>query len=124
MNILNKIEKINDKFSNDELLLDLLKDVLDLANDYVKKVNMMETRIRIASLRLDPSEYRIQVQEMDTARRRTHNALIRQLNAFDRLMRSENSEDLCLFNGDYNDRYEIANWAGEICHILFTNRGR
>lgn len=119
-----KINKLIETYKDDEFVLDMINDTLDLAYNYVLQVNIMETQISVLKFKLEGYDYRMMVQEIDNQRRVTYNALIVSLKALNRFLKSDNREDLKIFDGNIEDRYEVADWAGEISKQIFINRKR
>lgn len=117
-----RVEELTKYFEKDDLVIEMISDTINLANDYVNKVVTMENSINILRLRLEPYDYRQRVQELDNNRRLTHNALIVSIKALNRVCSMENLEPL--FKGNIEDRYEIADWAGELINEIFKNRTR
>lgn len=122
MKLMDKINKINEVYKDDELIIEMLNDTIHDASKYVDVVTRNEALIRTLKFRLEGYDFRIRVQELDELRRRTHNGLIANLKALNRLLCSEGNEDLILFNGNINDRYQIADWAMASVKEIFDNR--
>ena len=115
-----KIENLTKVFEKDELVLEMIHEVVDLSNDYVNKVVNMENSISILKFRLEPYDYRKRIEELDRNRRLTHNSLIISVKALNRVCLSEGLEPV--FDGDIEDRYGVATWAGKLVNEIFEDR--
>lgn len=118
--ILYLIEKLKESKEFD--LLKLIRDTLAEMDDYVCVVNEMERIINILRFRMDPEEYRIKIQELDTKRRITHNSVISGIKMMNRICRKINIP--IVYDGDESDRYAIADFAGTISKEFFAKRKR
>lgn len=122
LTIVDKINKINEVYKDDELIIEMLNDTINDASKYVDVVTRNEALIKTLRFRLEGYDFRIRVQELDDLRRRTHNGLIANLKSLNRLLVTDKKDDLLLFEGDINDRYQVADWAMEAVSNIFTNR--
>lgn len=122
LTIVDKINKINEVYKDDELIIEMLNDTINDASKYVDVVTRNEALIKTLRFRLEGYDFRIRVQELDDLRRRTHNGLIANLKSLNRLLVTDKKDDLLLFEGDINDRYQVADWAMEAVNNIFTNR--
>ena len=122
LTIVYKINKINEVYKDDELIIEMLNDTINDASKYVDVVTRNEALIKTLRFRLEGYDFRIRVQELDELRRRTHNGLIANLKSLNRLLVTDKKNDLLLFEGDINDRYQVADWAMEAVNNIFTNR--
>lgn len=122
LTIVDKINKINEVYKDDELIIEMLNDTINDASKYVDVVTRNEALIKTLRFRLEGYDFRIRVQELDELRRRTHNGLIANLKSLNRLLVTDKKNDLLLFEGDINDRYQVADWAMEAVNNIFTNR--
>ena len=88
--------------------------------DYVDVVYNMETRIKIAATRYEGSDYRDFVMNLDRGRRIAHEHAIGQISMLNRICDMLEVERL--FDGDTNDRYEVADFCITIVNELFDKR--
>lgn len=122
LSIVDKINKINEVYKDDELIIEMLNDTINDASKYVEVVTRNEALIKTLRFRLEGYDFRIRVQELDELRRRTHNGLIANLKSLNRLLITDKKNELLLFEGDINDRYQVADWAMGAVKNIFTNR--
>lgn len=122
LTIVDKINKINEVYKDDELIIEMLNDTINDASKYVDVVTRNEALIKTLRFKLEGYDFRIRVQELDDLRRRTHNGLIANLKSLNRLLVTDKKNDLLLFEGDINDRYQVADWAMEAVNNIFANR--
>ncbi|WP_405317113.1 DUF3232 domain-containing protein [Faecalibacillus faecis] len=100
--------------------IDFINETLSQMERYVKLVNEMERTINIAKFRMEPEDFRITVQNLDTQRRNCHESIIVGVKAMNRMC-NEYKIDL-VFAGDIDDRWAIGEYAGTIVHQIFENR--
>jgi hypothetical protein len=122
LTIVDKINKINEVYKDDELIIEMLNDTINDASKYVDVVTRNEALIKTLRFRLEGYDFRVRVQELDELRRRTHNGLIANLKSLNRLLSTDKRKELLLFEGDINDRYQVADWAMDAVNNIFTNR--
>lgn len=122
LTIVDKINKINEVYKDDELIIEMLNDTINDASKYVDVVTRNEALIKTLRFRLEGYDFRVRVQELDELRRRTHNGLIANLKSLNRLLSTDKRKELLLFEGDINDRYQVADWAMDAVNNIFSSR--
>lgn len=108
------------KDDDPEFILESIKMAMKSFCDYVDVVYNMETRIKIAATRYEGSDYREFVMNLDRGRRIAHENAIGQLSMLNRLCKMLEVEPL--FDGDLNDRYQVADFCMAITKELFDKR--
>lgn len=116
--------------ATDDVAVSLLEKVLNSAERYFCKVVEMETRLKIARLRMDGDELRDEIQRLDANRRFAHEALISNLHIFNRYIIKEFG-GIVPIGGIFSkspeaihDRIAVADWAGELLSAVYNNRKR
>ena len=112
----NRIAKLKTAImqSNDphqERLLSHVQNMIEYAAAYIECVMQMESRIEMLQFRMEPEDYRIAVEQMDSRRKSMHDALISIVNMVNRFC--DNFEQEKIFQGD-NDRISIAQFAFDL----------
>lgn len=116
--------------SSDEIACSLIDKLLNAAERYFCKVFEMESRLKIARLRLDGEELRDLTENMDKNRRYAHEALIADLHIFNRYILKEFAGEVPvggIFSKSpeaIHDRYAVADWAGDLLTSVYQNRKR
>lgn len=130
LSALDRLEIVIRTISGDEVACSLLEKLLASAEAYFCKVFEMETRLKMARLRIEGAELRELTENLDKNRRYAHEALISDLHIFNRYAIREFSEDIPV-GGIYSkqpesirDRIAIADWAGELLAAVYQNRKR
>lgn len=116
-------EKINEFIrtiaeSNDIECLDLIEDLIYSAGDYVRKVNALEIGRMVGKYNKEGSEYGEHIEKLDKQRSEAHNALITNVKIINRLCRNNNLAPI--YNGNEEDRIEIAEFAQQVVDELFS----
>lgn len=109
--------------SGDEFAADDIKYVesfMGSCYEYVRHVDEMETAIRLAKFHLDPEAYRERIQELDGTRRVLHNGIIANLHTLGKILAAYGLP--AFFSGDIADRYQVADFCGEVSDTIFKNR--
>lgn len=108
--------------SDDSDCLDMINDLVESAADYIKRVNILEAGLITARINCDPSEYRNIIERLDKMRSAVHNDLIINVKAVNRLCRAHNIP--LLFEGNEEERIEIAEFALNLSNEIFNTRRR
>lgn len=119
--MVDKINELVQIYKDDEMVTDIIRDLLVGMNNYVYKVNEMET-LKILRITIDSDVYKERFQLLDKARSNIHNGIIRNIKLINKICREDGYE--VLYNGDEENRYEIGDFTGEIIHTIFINRKR
>lgn len=88
--------------------------------DYVKTVDMSETRIIIAHNRLEGEDLRDAVETIDRGRTAVHNAAAEACNIINRMAAANGVEPV--FTGNSSDRLQVADFCLEFTVEIFKNR--
>ena len=117
-------EKVNNfiaafckEFGADADNIEFLESRLDTFRIYVNAVTSMEYRIPILKFKMEGESLRDVIMELDKSRKICHDNAIATCSAFNRI-----SEQLGLepfFEGDTNDRHQVAEFAGEFVNELY-----
>jgi hypothetical protein len=113
----------------DEVAVSLLEKLLATAEHYFGKVVEMQTRLKLARLRLEGEDLRELTEVLDKNRSLAHDALISDLHIFNRylLKTYEDAPIGGIFNKSpdaIRDRIAVADWAGELLSALYQERRR
>ena len=103
-----------------EMKAKFVNDCFEGLNEYVKAVDMGETQIKLAYARLDGEELRDTVERIDRTRRFAHEAAISKTSGLNRMCAMSGIDPI--FNGNTEDRYQVADFAMEVVQTLFANR--
>lgn len=98
---------------------EFIYDCMDTYRKYVNAVIRMEIRIPLIRMRMEPEDLQYEIMQMDANRKRCHDAAIDACNMLNRL-----SQKLGLpvfFEGNTEDRYQVADFCLEVCQELFLN---
>lgn len=93
---------------------------VDAISEYVRTVTMGETQLKIAYARLEGEELRDTVERIDRLRRFAHEAAISHTSSLNQMCHI-NSVDK-IFTGDIENRYQVADFCGEMVKKLFDER--
>ena len=94
---------------------------VDSCRNYVNSVLNMELQIPILKFRCpDESDYRNSVMELDRLRRSAHEHAINCCRALNRYCNAVEIDTLW-FEGDLNNRHEVATFCGKVVSSLFNN---
>ena len=127
---LERLEMIVRLVQQDEVAVSLLEKLMESAERYFCKVVEMESRLKVARLRLEDQELRDLTEVLDKTRHLAHEALISSLHIFNRYVLKEFGDDIPvggLFNKNpeaIRDRIAVADWAGELLSALYKERRR
>jgi len=88
--------------------------------DYVAAVSRMESGLQIARFRMDGDEYRDYIQDLDRGRRSAHDAMLGRISSVNRVC--DMAGCVRFYDGDIEDRYAAAEYAGIVVKELFRNR--
>ena len=109
-------------YADDVEVLEIIEDTVNVYGDYVAYVYKMESLRPILKIKLSMDEYKNVVEEMDEKRTRIHNAAIAATKVINRLCESN---DLSLFfEGNIDDRVEVAEFIRNVVVNVFQNRKR
>ena len=107
-------------FKTDHDVLDIIKTDITHLQEYVQAVYSMETLIPIYRVRYDGDDLRYNIEKLDNARRDKHNLAIMSVK---RLNRFAGLADLPrLFDGNVDDRYEVADFCMNTVNTVFSAR--
>ena len=107
-------------YADDVEILEIIEDTIDVYGNYVAYVYKMESLRPILKIRLEAEEYKNIIEEMDEKRTRIHNAAIAATKVINRLCESN---DLSLFfEGNIDDRVEVAEFIRDVIVGVFENR--
>jgi len=127
---LERLDEIIRLSADDEVTCSLLEKLLASAETFFCTVIAMETRLKVARLRLDVEELRVLHNHLVDNRRRAHEALIADLHIFNRYVLKEFGNGIPT-GGIYSKSQEsienpdaIADWAGELLTAIYQNRRR
>ncbi|HYE81560.1 MAG TPA: DUF3232 domain-containing protein [Clostridia bacterium] len=108
--------------SGDEQYADAMKDLIESAAEYIKKVAVHESEKSVARLSMEGDKYGEYIQQLDGNRRTAHNKLISDVRVVNRLCKLYGIS--LMFEGDENNRIEIADFAQQIINEYFNTRKR
>ena len=107
-------------YADDLEVIEIIEDTINVYGDYVAYVHKMESLKPILKIKLGKDEYKNAVEEMDEKRTRIHNAAIASTKTINRLCESN---DLSLFfQGNIEDRVEVAEFIRDVVVNVFENR--
>lgn len=117
-----KVEHLIDSISqsSDCEYLGIVGDLVESAAEYIKRVVMLETAMLTGKLTKEGNEYREYIQQLDSSRSAAHNKLISNVRLINKLC-SINKIPV-IFEGNEENRIEIANFAHQIIHEYFCTR--
>ena len=100
--------------------LEALNDAITSFRDYVNRVDAGEQQIRLAAVRFEGEEYREMVTQYDRRRHDQHEAAIVNVRLVNRLAQLYGVSPL--FNGDDNERLQVADFCLDVVVQIFQNR--
>ena len=109
-------------YADDVEVLEIIEDTVNVYGDYVAYVYKMESLRPILKIRLEAEEYKNIIEEMDEKRTRIHNAAIASTKTINRLC--EFNELPLFFQGNIEDRVEVAEFIRDVVVNVFENRKR
>lgn len=107
-------------YKDDDLMLDFLKETLDGFSKYVDIINQQENITIVDKYRLSKEDLMERIKILDMHRRMVHNIIITGVQRINLLCR-ENNIDI-FYDGDENDRVQIAEFAMRVVEETFNNR--
>lgn len=118
-------EKINEIIkviseTEDSECLDMMEELIESASDYVRRVNVLEIGVMVGKYNKEGNEYREYVGKLDKQRSKAHNALISNVKIINRLCRNNNLP--LIYEGNEEDRIEVAEFAQKVVDELFSTR--
>lgn len=118
-------EKINEFIrviseSDDRECLDLMEDLISSASDYVRRVNVLEIGLMVGKYNKEGSEYREYIEKLDKLRSNAHNSVITNVKIINRLCRKNDLP--MIYQGNEEDRIEVAEFAQQVVEELFSTR--
>jgi tetrahydromethanopterin S-methyltransferase subunit H len=121
-NLKKKFDKMVSEMENSSLaeFVGEIEELVDSCCDYVKAVTSMEYNLSCNRNRFDSATYRQICTERDKARRAYHNSLISKVSLCNRFAKKINVEPL--FEGNENDRVEVADFAFQVLAAFFMER--
>ena len=108
------------KAEKDPDVLEYIEDTIKVCCNYVKAVDMMETQIVTARMRMDQEKYQTFIQNIDTHRRALHNDAIESTSFLNRIAERNGIEKI--FKGNKENRYEVADFCLQVVTEIFNNR--
>lgn len=109
-------------YRDDDLMLDFLKDTLDAFCKYIDIINQQENTVIIDKNRLSDEDLFERIKILDQHRRMVHNIIMTGIKRINILCRENNIETF--YNGNEDDRVEIAEFAMKVIIKTFKNRKR
>lgn len=106
--------------NEDSEYVEIIRDLLESAAEYIKKVVSLEAALSIAKLNKEGNEYRAYIQQLDSSRSTVHNKLIGNVKLVNRLC--SNYGIPVIYDGDENNRIEIAEFARQLILQYFNTR--
>lgn len=128
--VLSRFNQIIEIIKQDEVAISLLEKLVESAERYFGAVVNMETRLKTARFRMEGDQLRDFIQTLDRNRHQAHEALISNLHIFNRYAIKEYGEKVPvggLFSKPpeaIRDRIAVADWAGELLYMLYSERKR
>ncbi|SDF52419.1 Protein of unknown function [Thermoanaerobacter thermohydrosulfuricus] len=115
--------KINDSdnpYKKDDL--EIVEEYPNKCSYYIEKVVSMESAILIARFRMEPEDYRNYIMELDRSRKIAHDALIAETKILNKICQIYGYPEI--YNGSFENRNEIAEFAKKIVDEFFEKRQR
>ena len=100
--------------------LHMMEDLIESASDYVRRVNVLEIGLMVGKYNKEGAEYREYIEKLDKQRSNAHNALINNVKIINRLCRKNNLQPI--YQGNEEERVEIAEFAQQVVEELFSTR--
>ena len=107
-------------YADDVDILEIIEDTIDVYGNYVSYVYKMESLRSVLKIRLEAAEYKNIIEEMDKNRTRIHNSAIASTKVINRLC--ESNELSLFFEGNIDDRVEVAEFIRDVIVGVFENR--
>jgi hypothetical protein len=102
---------------------EMAKDVDEIirsCGNYIERVNAMESCITVLRFTLDLEDYRTRLQELDKARKLSHNGLITNVKLLNRYCKLAEMDPI--YDGDLDSRIQIAEFANRVVNEMFETR--
>jgi carboxylesterase type B len=118
-------EKINEFIkviskTEDSECLDMMEELIESASDYIRRVNVLEIGVMVGKYNKEGDEYREYIKKLDKQRSNAHNSLISNVKIINRLCRNNNLS--MIYQGNEEDRIEVAEFAQKVVDELFSTR--
>ncbi len=118
-------EKINEFIkviseTEDSECLDMMEELIESASDYIRRVNVLEIGVMVGKYNKEGDEYREYIKKFDKQRSNAHNSLISNVKIINRLCRNNNLP--LIYQGNEEDRIEVAEFAKKVVDELFSTR--
>ena len=107
-------------YADDVEVIEIVEDTINVYGDYVAYVHKMESLKPILKIKLGKDEYKNSIEEMDEKRTRIHNAAIASTKIINRLC--ESNRITMFFEGNIEDRVEVAEFIRDVVVNVFENR--
>jgi hypothetical protein len=106
--------------SKDRECLELMEDLISSASNYVRRVNVLEIGLMVGKYNKEGAEYREYIEKLDRQRSNAHNSLITNVKIINRICRNNNLP--LIYNGNEEERVEVAEFAQNVVDELFSTR--
>lgn len=106
-------------YKEDADILEFITDNMSRMENYVNAVYMQEVMIPQILVLYDGEEQRDRLQTLDNTRRIKHDAAVAAVAQLNRLAQQSGIEPM--FDGDAEDRYQIANFCIQVVSTFFKN---
>lgn len=113
-------EKFDDNIKMRNTALQSIESTINSMADYMSSVISMESALQIAKFRMEGEDYRDYIQTLDRRRTSAHNAMIARVSSANRICDMVGCKKF--FGGDIDDRYAVADFAGDVVKEFFDNR--
>jgi hypothetical protein len=108
------------KQQEDSELFESVHYAIESCGRYIETVTAMEAVILVQRFRLEPAEYRECLMEADKRRRTTHNGLIANVSILNRICKMVELPPI--FEGEVENRIEVAEFAAQVATEMFETR--
>ena len=108
------------KQEKDPDVLEYIESTVKTCTDYVQRVDIMETQLITARMRMDQEQYQEYIVNIDAQRRRCHDDAIQSMGFLNRAAMANGIEPV--FVGNQKDRYQVADFCLELTIAIFQNR--
>jgi hypothetical protein len=130
MTVLDRFEMIVRLIAENEVACSLMEKLLSSAESYFCMVFEMETKLKIARLRVDGNGLRELTENLEENCAHAQEVLISNLHIFNRYIVKEFANELPIggvFNREpelMHDRLAVTDWAGDLMSAVYQNRKR
>lgn len=107
---------------DNDFVLKMIVNYMNALGDYVASVYRMEMQMPILRFRLDGEEFRDAVMDLDRARRIAHESAIAACGILNRICEKSGVENL--FDGNVEDRNEVADFCMSAVDTIFKDRAK